>query len=77
MIRGNLTSRKQAPNSQTPQTPTCPHYPQTYPQPGDPSGRPGTQFQTPQTPKLHKQMSMITGFNRPGSQVNGDAGIWT
>ena len=37
--------------------------------PGRPGARENSRVQTPQTPKLHKQMSMGPGFKRPGSQV--------
>ena len=50
--------------TQNPQTPSYQHYPQTYPQAGGHRARPG--FQTPQTPKLHKQMSMKSWFQSPG-----------
>jgi len=61
-------------NSQTPQTPTCPHYTQVIHSPGLAGARRAAD-KLPKLPKLHKQMSMITGFKRPGTQVK-DFGGW-
>jgi hypothetical protein len=66
---------------QTPKLPKLPFVPiihRLIHSPGRLGARENSRVQTPQTPKLHKQMSMVPGFNRPGSQVkaSGDAGIW-